>query len=159
MEELLIGQSKLVEENFQSNPYQGLIYIMFKEQSGEVIPLYIGKTEKYGKTANKISINISKLKNNKGKFARWGDGYQYHIGDLSAIALPGHDPQKRTKKYDNWAKAIFEDYPSQTLILKFPVKFWCIAWHKDYSGAWEEFGPTNLTFLEYQLICGMSEGK
>jgi hypothetical protein len=152
MEESLIKEARLVEQGFDSNQYQGLIYMMFKEHQREVVPLYIGKTEKYGKTANRISANIKNLRTNKGKFARWGDGYQYHIGDLSAVTLEGHHPDKRTIKYRDWAKTLFVDFPSNIPTLKEPVKFWCVAWRNDYIGVWEEFGPANLTFLEYQLI-------
>jgi hypothetical protein len=32
------------------------------------------------------------------------------------------------------------------------VYFWAKAWSGSEVGAWVDFGPTRLTFLEYQLI-------
>ena len=36
--------------------------------------------------------------------------------------------------------------------LKEKIYFWMHAWESGSTGLWEDFGPTNLTFLEYQLI-------
>ncbi len=75
-----------------------------------------------------------------------------HIGDLSAVVCTGHPETKKTNKYKKWAKLLFTDYPSASPRLRKPVYFWLTAWKKDEIGIWEEFGPTSLTFLEYQLI-------
>jgi len=50
------------------------------------------------------------------------------------------------------ANALFEDYPSESPRLRFPVYFWIHAWEKGNVGVWEEFGEISLTFLEYLLI-------
>jgi alpha-tubulin suppressor-like RCC1 family protein len=44
-------------------------------------PLYVGKAEKKGVT-KPISANIRNIRRNKHMFARWGNGLDYHIGDL-----------------------------------------------------------------------------
>ena len=43
-----------------------------------------------------LSANLVGLDPNTRKFGRWGDGYAYHIGDLGAVVLPGHDPNAKT---------------------------------------------------------------
>ena len=43
-----------------------------------------------------LSANLVGLDTNTRKFGRWGDGYAYHIGDLGAVVLPGHDPNAKT---------------------------------------------------------------
>jgi hypothetical protein len=69
--------------------YDGLIYMMAIRDVDEVIPLYIGKAETLGKGNGNLSANIRGIERDTSKFARWGDNYAYHIGDLSAVVLPG----------------------------------------------------------------------
>ena len=92
-----------LEANWDSGlkRFDGLIYIMGWKQAGKFVPLYIGKAESKGRNrGSKISANLQRLATNKGKFARWGDGYQYHIGDLSDSLLPGHEEDtKQVRKY------------------------------------------------------------
>jgi hypothetical protein len=65
--------------------YHGLIYLMYWLDDDGVVPLYVGKAGKYGRDGERLSANIKTLKRNStGKFARWGDGHDYHVGDLSA---------------------------------------------------------------------------
>ena len=143
---------KVIEDfKAKSNRYEGVIYMMFKKDKSQgIIPLYIGKAEKYGKSDN-LSENISK---GKGKFGRWGHGYAYHIGDLSAVVYD-HKDANQPKKYKDWAKSMFESYPASSgskLVLKEPIYLWMKAWERDSIGLWKDFGSTTLTFLEYQLI-------
>ena len=153
MESRVIEETNLIVADFknQDRLYDGLIYMMFKNLNGNVTPLYIGMTEKKGKS-NNLSANILNLETNKGKFARWGDGYQYHIGDLSAVVLHGHEETAKSKKYKEWAASMFTEFPTDLPTLAEPIMFWCKAWSPNNVGVWEEFGPTTLTFLEYQLI-------
>ena len=154
MENRVIEQVSIIEKDYISNQnlYEGLIYMMFTLRQNQLIPLYIGKTETFGKSNKNLSANIKNLKTNKNFFARWGDNYSYHIGDLSAVALNGHNEENKTTKYTDWAKTIFTDFPTDKPKLKIPVKFWCKAWKSNDISIWEEFGHANLTFLEYQLI-------
>lgn len=153
MDALILQQTDRLHSGFleQDNRYDGLIYMMFYLRGGKVVPLYIGKTESKG-TRNPVSANIKDLHIDTGKFARWGDSYAYHIGDLSAVVLPGHLPVKQTIKYQRWAETLFVSYPSTTPVLKEPVYFWCQAWDKTSTGIWAQFGATRLTFLEYLMI-------
>lgn len=144
---------KLVEDyKTTSSAYDGLIYMMLTlDEQGSVVPLYIGKTETLGKGRGNLSANIRNLVRDTSKFARWGDNYAYHVGDLSCVVLPGHI-QAPCEKYRSWASALFEEFPTSKPRLKKPVFFWCRAWRKADVGIWDEFGPTRLTFLEYLLI-------
>lgn len=87
------------------------------------------------------------LAGHKSKFARWGDGYAYHVGDLSACVLNGHSDAAKTLKYQAWANCLFDGQS-----LKKPVYFWAMSWDGKQTGIWEDFGETNLSFLEYLLI-------
>lgn len=159
MENLVIREVKKVLDDFQhgTEEYEGLIYMMFWHDGQQVIPLYIGKSGKYGKRGNNLSANIVNIASNKGKFCRWGDGYAYHIGDLSAAVCPNHKPKKITPKYKQWAERLFEQFPTAQPILKQPTYFWMQAWQAGSLGAWKEIGKTHLTSLEYQLIAIASQ--
>ena len=156
MESLVVNEVDLLVEDWSnhSNTYDGLIYLMFERGSdGSVIPLYIGKTETFGKGDGNLSGNIKNLRSDKSKFARWGDGYAYHIGDLSAVTLTGHDPKYATLKYQRWSDALFvARNPTEEVRLKRDVQFWCKAWKQSDIGIWKDMIPTRLTFLEYMLI-------
>ena len=130
----------------------GLIYMMGHRRSAAFEPLYIGKTETLGKGNGNLSANIQNLQRDSSKFARWGDNYAYHIGDLSACVLPEHPTAKQTIKYQSWANALFEEAPSAQPVLREPVYFWAKAWNREETGIWSELGPTRLAFLEYLLI-------
>lgn len=137
----------------KSREYDGMLYIMLTKENGRAIPLYIGKAETLGKKGN-LSANIKGVSSNanKGKFARWGDGRQYHIGDLSAAVLIGYEAQSVDSKYTKWASAMFESFPTNEPKLKYPVFLWAKAWGLSDIGVWPQFGPTRLTFQEYLLI-------
>ncbi|MFB0981572.1 MAG: hypothetical protein QMC62_11735 [Alteromonadaceae bacterium] len=153
MELLIISQTELLilDKQNTNSVYDGLIYLMFYIEEGDVKPLYIGKTESQGRK-NNISANIKNIKTNKSNFARWGDNYQYHIGDLSAVVIPGHPLKESKLKYLDWADTLFHEYPSYQPKLNKPVYFWCQAWKRNNIGIWRDFGETRLTFLEYLLI-------
>src|SRR5262249_10317148 len=87
MEQLILKEADLLNEDWcrKIHEYDGLIYIMHQRGSdGSIVPLYIGKAETFGKGDGNLSANLCNLHTNKDKFARWGDNYAYHIGDLSA---------------------------------------------------------------------------
>jgi hypothetical protein len=130
----------------------GLIYMIGSITEQKFVPLYIGKTETLGKGDANLSANIANLDRDTSKFARWGDNYAYHVGDLSACVLPGHSASKLTQKYQAWAERLFVSVPSDRPQLKEPVYFWAKAWDKSWVGVWSELGATRLAFLEYLLI-------
>lgn len=154
MEKLVIKEVEKVIEDYQQNTnnYEGLIYMMYWVENQRVIPLYIGKSEKFGKAGNNLSENIKNIRSNKGFFCRWGYNYAYHIGDLSAIVCVGHNKEKVNPKYTKWAEKLFVNWPSTYPQLKQETYFWMQAWNSNNIGIWPEFGITTLTFLEYLLI-------
>ncbi|KAA9022941.1 hypothetical protein [Niallia endozanthoxylica] len=154
MDSLIIEEvEKVVSDyNQKTEKYDGLIYIMFWKEDSKVIPLYIGKSEKYGKNGGNLSQNIKNIRGNQANFCRWGNNYAYHIGDLSAVVCKEHPTNKMTKKYRKWADMLFKEFPSEVPRLKKETYFWIKAWSKDDIGVWKEFGNTSLTFLEYLLI-------
>lgn len=155
MDALILGQTaKLVDDwNAKSGLYDGIIYMMFTPQAGGgITPLYIGKAETLGKGDGNLSANLHRLEKDRTKFARWGDNYQYHIGDLSAAALIGHPADKVSPKYTHWARLLFEDAPCERPKLRHDVRFWAKAWKPTDVGIWAEMSPTRLAFLEYLLI-------
>jgi len=155
MDALMLRQTALLVGDWKSkqNQYDGIIYMMFVPQTnGEILPLYIGKAETLGKGDGNLSANLIRIEKDRSKFARWGDNYQYHIGDLSAAALGGHPADKISPKYIRWAEVLFEDAPCEHPKLRQDVRFWAKAWKSSDVGIWAEMSPTRLTFLEYLLI-------
>jgi hypothetical protein len=154
MEALVIGEADKLVGDWRggTHRYDGLIYCMGWREERSFVPLYIGKAETFGKGDGNLSANLKNVSTDRSKFARWGDNYAYHIGDLSACVLPGHRPEKRVAKYESWASTLFEDVPSMKPRLRRPVCFWAQAWDSSQVGIWEGFGPTRLAFLEYLLI-------
>jgi hypothetical protein len=154
MEALVIEEVSKVLADFKqkTNIYEGLIYMMYWLDGQQVIPLYIGKSEKYGKQGNNLSRNIQNISSNKYFFCRWGDNYAYHIGDLSAVVCPNHSILKINLKYKKWANRLFESYPTPYPTLRRATYFWIHAWENGRVGIWKEFGSTSLTALEYHLI-------
>jgi hypothetical protein len=146
----------IADYNEGTNRYEGLIYIMFWKQAGQVVPLYIGKSEKLGRRQN-LSENISNIMNDNGKFCRWGYNYRYHIGNLSAVVCIGHPETERKNNAIKWAKTLFKRFPEKSPELNQRVFFWIQAWEHGTVGPWKEFGATSLTFQEYLLIGLASE--
>jgi len=150
-ENQIISATDRLYEDWHSGKKEldGLLYMMGWKDSSSFIPLYIGKAESAGTSDGAFSANLKNLRTNKGFFARWGDNYAYHIGNLSACVLPGHDPETRKGNYEKWARCLFEEGSTR---LRNPVYFWTIAWDPSEVGIWEQFGPTALAFLEHFLI-------
>ena len=74
MENKIIEQVSIIENDYGSkqNLYEGLIYMMFTLRQNQLIPLYIGKTETFGKSNKNLSANIKNLKTNKKLFCKMG---------------------------------------------------------------------------------------
>ena len=153
MESMLLREVAKLEEDWTAKRHKldGLIYVLGIKHLDGYIPLYVGKAETLGKGDGNLSANLKNIRTDRSKFARWGDNYAYHVGDLSACVLPGHAPDKQTTKYQAWADLLFETLGEQPR-LKEPIYFWARAWNPAHVGIWEEMGPTSLAFLEYMLI-------
>ena len=151
MEDLLTGTVGQVLAA-QHGEAEGVLYLMHRlDADGRVVPLYVGKAGRYGRGGG-VSVNLAAIRRNGGKFSRWGCGYAYHMGDLSAAALPGHPPGKAVPKYQRWAKSLFVEAPTASPRLRAQVRFWCTAWGLGSHSIWPEFGVCSLSFAEYLLI-------
>ena len=148
MEEAIRAEGRKVINDWSTtdDTYDGLIYLMYWIDDGEVVPLYAGKAGKYGRDGESLSANLEDLRGSSTrKFARWGDAHYYHIGNLSAVIF-NHDKNQK-QKYERWANRLFED--SRTL--KKPTYFWTKAWQEDGVGLYHDF-EVPLGELEYQII-------
>ena len=95
-----------------SSGADGVLYLMHRiDTDGRVVPLYIGKAGRYGRSGG-VWANLLAIHRDTGEFARWGYNYAYHLGDLSAATLPGHLPSKTVPKYRRWAKSLFDAAPA-----------------------------------------------
>jgi len=156
MEELLATEGRKVVEDWQhdDDTYEGVIYLMYTLDGETVVPRYVGKAGKYGRDDERLSANLKNVRTNRSKFARWGDGYAYHLGELSAALLDHHDDPSVNRdddprgKYQAWADALFE---GDSRALREPVYFWTRAWREDDTGPFYDF-ETSLEALEYYLI-------
>jgi hypothetical protein len=149
-EDLRREGSKVVDDyHGDDDTYEGLIYMMYRLDEENLIPLYIGKAGKYGKDGERLSANLKNFEDGRtstAKFARWGDGYAYHIGDLSAVVLD-HIDDRKSGKYREWADRLFEE----EMKIDEPTYFWTKAWRHDDVGLYYDF-EVSLEHLEYQLI-------
>jgi hypothetical protein len=148
MEALVRKEGRKVIHDWETtdDTYDGLIYLMYWLEEGNVVPLYVGKAGKYGRSGEGLSANLEGLRRSStGKFARWGDGHYYHIGNLSAIVFD-HDKNQKGK-YEKWADRLFEDGRR----LRQPTYFWAKAWRHDDVGLYHEL-EESLEQLEYQII-------
>ncbi|RDI70330.1 hypothetical protein DWB78_00550 [Halopelagius longus] len=146
---------KVVEDWKDSDDnYEGVIYMMYTLDGDTLVPRYIGKAGKYGRDDEGLSANLQNIRTNNTKFARWGDGYAYHIGELSAVVLNHQDDESVNRdrdpkgKYQKWADALFVP-DSRTL--REEIYFWARAWQIEDTGPFYGF-ETSLEALEYNLI-------
>jgi hypothetical protein len=153
MNALMRGLGSQLVQEYQSGDVRnsGILYMMLSHEGESVVPLYIGKAEIYGKGDKNLSVNISDLISGDGKFGRWGYNYAYHLGDLSAVTLPGHAESKRTIKYEAWRDALFE-LTDGAVRPKRDIRFWARIWGPDCQSVWRGYGQTRLAFEEYLLI-------
>ncbi len=104
MEQAII---ELVEPGLKDVKWHGLLYIMGFGIGSTFRPLYVGKAEKRG-GVKELSGNLVNIRQNRSKFAKWGDGLDYHIGDLSQTLFGFKAYRGPTRKYKRWAERLFE---------------------------------------------------
>ena len=140
------GRKVINDWSTSDDTYDGLIYLMYWLEGGDLVPLYVGKAGKYGRDGESLSTNLKNLRGNSTrKFARWGDAHYYHIGNLSAIMFDHEKNQKQ--KYGKWADRLFEDGRQ----LRQQTYFWAKAWSHEDVGLYHDF-EVPLEQLEYQII-------
>jgi hypothetical protein len=145
------GRKVINDWSTTDDTYDGLIYLMYWLEDGQVVPLYIGKAGKYGRDGESLSSNLEDLRGSSTrKFARWGDAHFYHVGNLSAIIFDHEKNQKQ--KYRNWVDRLFEEDHQ----LKQQTYYWTKAWNQADVGLYHDF-EVPLEQLEYQLIGSASD--
>lgn len=122
---------EVVEPGLLRADWHGLLYIMGWGTGASFRPLYIGKAEKRG-VKHQLSGNLKNICRDKSKFARWGDGLDYHIGDLSHAMYEFKAYRLPTKKYRRWADRLFASFDPPTL--REPVYFYLAEWLDRSSG-------------------------
>ncbi len=125
MEEVVI---EIVEKGLRQDDWHGLLYMMGWGDLPGFRPLYIGKAGKRG-VKNPISENLKNLAVDKSKFARWGDGMDYHIGDLSHILFRWQAYRPPQQKYEKWAEMLFVERDPPRLREK--VSLVLIPWYSN----------------------------
>jgi hypothetical protein len=99
----------LVEAGLMQEGWHGLLYVMGWGPGSDFRPLYVGKAERKG-VRHAISANLANIRKNRHMFARWGDGLDYHIGDLSQVLFGFTGYREPRRKYQRWATTMFETF-------------------------------------------------
>ena len=113
--------------------WRGLLYVMAWGSRDRFRPLYIGKAGRFGKTNGQLSANLRNLRTDKSKFARWGDGNDYHVGDLSQALFGWSGYKEPCQKYLRWAEMLFVE--KSPLRLREPTNLLLIPWDEGQLGA------------------------
>lgn len=122
---------ELIEHGLTQDDWTGLVYLMGIGERTAFTPLYVGKAERRGKV-HAISKNIANIRHNPDKFARWGYGLDYHVGDLSHAMFGFSAYRGPTAKYRRWAEALFAVTDPPTLHR--PVSMLLLPWFADSTG-------------------------
>lgn len=72
------GRKVINDWSTTNDTYDGVIYLMYWLEDGDVVPLYVGKAGKYGRDGESLNTNLEDLRGDSTrKFARWGDAHYY----------------------------------------------------------------------------------
>lgn len=137
MEALVREEGRKVINDWETadDTYSGLIFLMYWLEDDRILPLFVGKAGKYGRDGESLSANLQGLRGSStGKFARWGDGHDYHIGDLSAVIFDHEKHQPA--RYKQWADRLF----NESRQLKQQTYFWTKALRYDDIGLYHRTG-------------------
>jgi hypothetical protein len=110
----------LVEAGLLQEGWHGLLYVMGWGSRSDFRPLYVGKAERKG-TKHDVSANLANIRTNRHMFARWGDGLEYHIGDLSQALFGFKGYRAPSRKYQHWAATLFETFDPPRLQQHVPL--------------------------------------
>lgn len=127
---------EIVEHGLEDPDWVGLLYVMGWGTSEAFRILYVGKAERRG-VSRPLSANLENIRKNKHKFARWGDGVAYHIGDLSHAMFEFKAYRRPSAKYRHWASTLF--VTNQPPRLREAVTLALLPWYRHSRG------PSGLT--------------
>ncbi|MZP30420.1 hypothetical protein GTO91_11920 [Heliobacterium undosum] len=120
-----------IEEGFRRDDWEGILYILGIGQLPKFQGIMVSITDKHG-IKNEINENIKNIKSNYNKFGRWGDGLDYHIGDLSHAIFQFQAYRKPKKRYLDLAQQLFASF--EPPVLKSPVYLYILPWYADSVG-------------------------
>lgn len=123
---------EIVSRGLTEPDWEGLLYVMGWGEGEDFRPLYIGMARRWGKTPGKVSANLIGIERDRGKFARWGDGNAYHIGDLSQALFGWRAYKPVGQKYERWAEVLFAE-PARAR-LREPVGLVLVPWRRGSVG-------------------------
>jgi hypothetical protein len=122
---------EMVEAGLARDDWQGLLYVMGWGGNADFRTLYVGKAEKKG-VRNDLSANLANIRTNRHEFALWGDGLDYHIGDLSQALFGFKAYRPATLKYKRWATKLFERFDPP--LLREQVSLYLAPWPDGSAG-------------------------
>ncbi|WP_318571209.1 hypothetical protein [Salinigranum marinum] len=157
VEQLVIDEAEKVESDFheRGRRYEGVIYVMYWiDSNADVTPLYIGKSGKFESNGYKLNPNLKSVRDRKSRFARWGYGTAFHLGELSQIyfnsSWESYGSVTNTSK-GRWIRTLFEPKSRR---LNQEVYLWMKAWEVGGVGPYTPGTGASpfLEELELQLI-------
>lgn len=131
MEQNVIEQCELLREDVKEGnfEYEGLFTMVFLWEDSSVTPYFFTATEETGRDGFKLSKNLSDTKSTNTSrrfFARWGDDYERHIGQLSNAMFP-ENGIKASKVKAKWITDLFDkagEYYHPKVGIWFIAKAW-----------------------------------
>jgi len=144
----------LDSHNNNSDDVKGVLYMLFRfEEDGNPnsnkIPLYLGKTSRYGKVNRLNSLFNSLNSKPRWDYAKNGN---YHLSGLSSMVCVGYEEKDKDIGKMSWAKSMFQEFPSQNPTLKFKPYLWFRPWTTSDVSIVKELGHVSLHLEELILI-------
>ena len=140
--------------NNNSDDVSGVLYMLFRfkedgDLSSNKIPLYLGKTSRYGKVKA-----LNSLFNSFNSKPRWdySKNGNYHLSGLSSMVCFGYEDEDKDTGKMNWAKSMFQEFPSHTPTLKYKPYLWFMPWTTSDVSIVKELGHVSLHLEELILI-------
>lgn len=111
-------------------------------------PLHVGTAGRFGRDGESLSGNLANIERDSSKFARWGYGSDYHVGDLSHALFGWEAYREPSPASEGWAERLFES--SDPPVLRDAVSVLLVPWYESSLGIHGEHFP--LAELKEQLI-------
>lgn len=106
---------------------QGMIYIMYTVRDDELVPRYIGMSQRDSIDGDSLNWNFENIEQDS-VFGRWGYGSSQHLGELSKAMFPKAYDDDPEKKYQTWLDELFVD---GTRVLSEQLYIELLPWFQD----------------------------
>ncbi|MBM7865986.1 hypothetical protein GTO89_06465 [Heliobacterium gestii] len=120
-----------VKKGVQRDDWEGILFILGTGLLPKFQGIMISITDRQG-IKNEVNENIKNIQSNYNKFARWGDGLDYHIGDLSHAMFQFEAYREPKKRYLSLAQQLFSSF--EPPVLKSQVYLYVLPWYADSVG-------------------------